>query len=199
MCGAAAQIVHAFGLGAGGRLPEVARAGVDVGGVGHDVDQVRDAAGERPVEGRADLVGVGGPSRRRRRAPSRPRRSGSRAGGRRRRPSRRCLHRVLLQAPDAVVADDHHHRQPWRTSESTSISENPAAPSPSSTTTWPIGPHRPRRDRVAHPVAEAAVRAGVEPAAGLEDLDVLAGVRHEVAAVADDDRVAGRARLRSSP
>ena len=76
-----------------------------------------------------------------------------------------------------------------RTSESTSISEKPAAPSPSSTTTCRSGCTVLRRDRIAHPAAETAVRAGVEPGAGLVDLDVLAGVRHEVAAVADDDRV----------
>ena len=38
---------------------EVAAAGVDVGGVGDDVDQVGDAGGEAAVEGRADALGVG--------------------------------------------------------------------------------------------------------------------------------------------
>ena len=48
-----------------------------------------------------------------------------------------------------------------------------------------VGSGDPRRDGVAHAVAEASVRAGVEPAAGLVHLDVLAGVGREVAAVAD--------------
>ena len=46
------------------------------------------------------------------------------------------------------------------------------------------------RHRVPHPVAEAPVGAGVEPTAGPMDLDVLAGVRHEVTAVADHDCIA---------
>ena len=45
-------------------------------------------------------------------------------------------------------------------------------------------------DRVAHAGAETAVGAGVEPATRLVRVDVLAGVRHEVAAVAHHDRVA---------
>ncbi len=38
------------------RSGEVAGAGVDVAGVGEHVDEVRHAAGERPVERRADLA-----------------------------------------------------------------------------------------------------------------------------------------------
>ena len=41
--------------------------------------------------------------------------------------------------------------------------------------------------------AEAAVGAGVEPAAGALRLDVLAREGDEVAAVTDDDRVLGKA------
>ena len=50
------------------------------------------------------------------------------------------------------------------------------------------------RERVARPHPEAPERAGVEEAAGLVAVDELAGVRHEVAAVADHDRVAVEAR-----
>ena len=52
----------------------------------------------------------------------------------------------------------------------------------------------PGRDRRAEAGAEAAVGAGVEPAAGPLRLDVLAGEGDEVAAVADDDRVVREAR-----
>ena len=45
-------------------------------------------------------------------------------------------------------------------------------------------------DRLARAGAEAAVGAGVHPAAGLVGVDDAAGVRDEVAAVADHDRVA---------
>ena len=47
------------------------------------------------------------------------------------------------------------------------------------------GPRDPRRDRVPEAGAQAAVRAGIEPAARLARLDVLARVADEVAAVAD--------------
>ena len=67
----------------------------------------------------------------------------------------------------------------------------PAAPSPSSSTTCEEG--RAIRAPIAAPSAgaEAAVRARVEPAAGALGLDELAGEGHEVAAVADHDRVVG--------
>ena len=50
--------------------------------------------------------------------------------------------------------------------------------------------HHPRRDRVAEPVTQAAVGPGVEPTARFEHLDELAGVRREIAAVADHHGVA---------
>src|SRR5580692_11064032 len=59
---------------------------------------------------------------------------------------------------------------PCRTRVSTSISENPAAPSPSSSTTWADG---------------REIRARIEPPARAAGLDVLARVGHEVPAVAD--------------
>src|SRR3712207_8370797 len=49
-------------------------------------------------------------------------------------------------------------------------------------------------DGVPEAGAEAAERARVEPGAGPGRLDVLAGERHEVAAVADDDGVLGEHR-----
>ena len=49
----------------------------------------------------------------------------------------------------------------------------------------------PGRDRGAEAGAEAAVGAGVEPAAGALGLDELAGEADEVAAVADHDGVVG--------
>jgi len=49
------------------------------------------------------------------------------------------LHGVLLQPPDAVVTQTMTTGSRCRTSVSTSISENPAAPSPSSSTTCAAG------------------------------------------------------------
>ena len=55
-----------------------------------------------------------------------------------------------------------------------------------------VGACHPSGGRVAEAVAEATVRARVEPAAGLLHLDELAGVRREVAAVTDHHRVIGQ-------
>ena len=79
---------------------------------------------------------------------------------------------------------------PWRASVSNSIPEKPNAPSPSRSTTCRPGMGELGGQRVARPAAEAAVRPGVQPAAGRVRVDDAAGVGHEVAAVADDDRVA---------
>ena len=76
-----------------------------------------------------------------------------------------------------------------RTSVSASISEKPAAPSPSSRTTCADGPGQPGRDRVAESGAQAAERSRVQPPARPGRLDVLARERDEVAAVPDDHRV----------
>src|SRR5262249_18384094 len=53
----------------------------------------------------------------------------------------------------------------------------------------PVGVRDPGTDRVPHAGAEAAVRAGVEPGTGPGRLQIPPGVRDEVAAVADGDRV----------
>src|SRR5262249_31515764 len=50
-------------------------------------------------------------------------------------------------------------------------------------------PGDPGSYRVAEPRAEAPVRPGIQPAAWLARLDVLARVADEVAAIADHDRV----------
>ena len=79
---------------------------------------------------------------------------------------------------------------PCRTSASKSPSAKPIAPSPSSSTTCRSGCASRGRERVARAHAEAAVRPGIEERARLVAVDELARVRHEVAAVADHDRVA---------
>src|SRR5205085_7273455 len=100
------------------------------------------------------------------------------------------LHRMLLEAPDPVVADD---------PDDVGAEPNERVEVPEREPQRAVAPHHDDLppgmregggERVPAPRAEAAVRPGVEEAAGLVRVDVLAGVRHEVAAVADDDRVA---------
>ena len=54
----------------------------------------------------------------------------------------------------------------------------------------PVGMCESRRERVARPRPEAAVRPRVKPAARLVGVDQAAGVGNKVPAVADHDRVA---------
>ncbi len=100
------------------------------------------------------------------------------------------LHRMLLQTPDAVVADDRgdvhavtHERfeiAERETDRAVAEQQHDLA----------VGMRDTRRQRVARPHAEAAVRSGIEECPRLEALDELPRVRDEVAAVADHDRVA---------
>ena len=158
--------------------------------VGHHVDEVRDAGGEGAVERRADLVGIGD---RLARPAERAHHLVVAASGlevARHVPAVDRLHRVLLQPPHAVVADDHHDREAVAHQRVGVHQAEAGGPVAEQGDDLGVGPRHPGRDGVAQPVAEAAVRAGVEPAPGLEHLDVLAGVRGEVAAVADHDGVA---------
>ena len=82
----------------------------------------------------------------------------------------------------------------WRTSESTSISEKPAAPSPSSSDDLSRRSGDPGGDGGTKSGAETAIGARVEPATGALRLDELAGEAHEVATVADHHRVVGQPR-----
>ena len=79
---------------------------------------------------------------------------------------------------------------PWRTSVSHSMPLKPNAPSPSSSTTWLPGRASAAPERLPRARAQAAERPGVEPAARRVGVDDAPRVGHEVAAVADDDRVA---------
>ena len=112
------------------------------------------------------------------------------------------LHRVLLQAPDAVVAADHHDRQPVP-DQGVDVHQREAGRAVAEQQ-HDLGGRPGHRAAigVAKAGAQAAVRAGVEPAAWLPRLDVLARVADEVAAVADDDGVGleqrARARRRSA-
>ena len=101
-------------------------------------------------------------------------------------------HRVLLQSPPAVVAHHHDHRQAVP-HEGVDVHQREAGRAVAEQQHHLAAGRASRAaDRVAEPGAQAAVRAGVEPAAGCLRLDVLPGERHEVAAVADHDRVVGQ-------
>src|SRR3954449_8190900 len=97
---------------------------------------------------------------------------------------------MVLEAPDAVVP--HHpddaqavarHRVELHAGEAKgAVAEQQAD--------LAVGMGDLGADRLPRPGAETAERAGVHPTAGLVGLDVAAGIGDEVAAVADDDRVA---------
>src|SRR5215211_8339367 len=97
---------------------------------------------------------------------------------------------MLLETPDPVVADDPDDVGA-EAHEGVEVTEREPEGA--------VAPHHddlpPRMrerggERVPAPSTEAAVRAGVDEAAGPVRVDVLPRVRHEVAAVADHDRVA---------
>ena len=101
-------------------------------------------------------------------------------------------HRVLLQAPAGVVADHHDDRQVVP-DERVDVHQREAGGAVAEQQHHlAAGSGQPGGDRVAQTGAEAAVGPGVQPAAGRLRLDVLPGERHEVAAVADHDRVVGQ-------
>ena len=77
-----------------------------------------------------------------------------------------------------------------RTSVSRSPSEKPTAPSPSRSTSWRPGTATRRAERVAGTGAETAVRARDRGTNPERTCRCTSRVRHEVATVADDDRVA---------
>ena len=79
---------------------------------------------------------------------------------------------------------------PWRASVSNSMPLKPNAPSPSEQDDLAVGVRELGGERVAGAGAQAAERARVQPAARLVGVDDAPGVGDEVAAVADDDRVA---------
>ncbi len=122
-----------------------ARPGVGDGGVGDDVDAVRHAGLERPLQRRRRAARAGSPARRRRPAPAPPRRSGccgAQLGGH------------VIAVDIACIGPFSRPQTPLlptiittgsrcRTRVSTSIREKPAAPSPSSRTTWDDGPRQP--------------------------------------------------------
>src|SRR5262249_46260283 len=100
------------------------------------------------------------------------------------------LHRMLLETPYAVVADDRDDIDavPYERFE---VAEREAGRAIAEEQHHlAVGCGESGRERVARPHAEAAVRAGIEERAGTVGVDELPGVRHEVAAVADHDRVA---------
>ncbi len=98
-------------------------------------------------------------------------------------------HRLLLERPARVVADDHDGRDPMP-DERVDVHEREAGrPVAHQQEQRRLRVDEARGQREARSRAEAAVRSRVQPAAGLLRLDVPAGERDEVAAVADDDRV----------
>src|SRR5436853_3710 len=97
---------------------------------------------------------------------------------------------MLLETPDAVVPHDrrHVHAVAHQRLEIAEREADRAVAEQQHDLTVRV--RDPRGQRVPGPHAEAAVRTGIEERAGVEALDELARIRDEVAAVADDDRLA---------
>ncbi len=97
---------------------------------------------------------------------------------------------MLLEAPDPVVADDPDDVDA-EAHEGVEVAERePERAVAPHHDDLPPGMRERGRERIPASRAETAVRARVDEPAGPVRVDVLPRVRHEVAAVADDDRVA---------
>src|SRR6266536_2786105 len=94
-------------------------------------------------------------------------------------------HRVLLEPPGAVVAAHHHHRQAVADQRVHVHQRQARRAVAEQQHDLRARAGRAGGDRVAQAGAEAAVGAGVQPRARPGGLDVAAGERDEVAAVAD--------------
>ena len=171
---------------------EVARARVGVGRVGEHVHERRPGGRERAVERRAELARFGHELAVATQRVEHLVVARARAGARRRRRSRRsicigCFSRPQMPLLPTIVTTS----TPNRTSVSRSPSEKPIAPSPSMHHDLAVRVRERRpRARSPGPCRGSRTGPGSRKHAGLVAVDVLARVRHEVAAVADDDRVA---------
>ena len=97
---------------------------------------------------------------------------------------------MVLERPDPVVADDPDDRDAVPGHRVELHAGEPEGAVAEQQRDLAVGMGELGADRLAGAGAEAAVRAGVHPAAGLVGVDNLARVADEVAAVADHDRVA---------